>query len=119
MLDTWDKLKTFALDLNMPHVTEATAWGNPVLKAHGKMWCWWSPYVEAALFKCPIDERAMLRDADPEMFISHPHYEKHNLVLVAGAHLDAAWAEARLMRTWKELAPKRVLQAWEAEQAGE
>ncbi len=85
MLDTWDKLKTFALDLNMPHVTEATAWGNPVLKAHGKMWCWWSPYVEAALFKCPIDERAMLRDADPEMFISHPHYEKHNLVLVAGA----------------------------------
>lgn len=115
MLKTWDELKTCALTLNLPHVTEATSWGNPVLKAHGKLWTWWSPYLPAALFKCAPDERDMLRAADPDTFPVHAHYEKHALILVAAGRIDEGWAKARLTRTWRDMAPARVLTEWDAQ----
>lgn len=116
MLQNWEEVKAFALALDLPHVAEATSWGNEVLKAHGKLWTWWSPYLPAALFKCDKDEGDMLRAADPETFLFHKHYAKHNLILVAGGRIDEGWAEARLIRTWRDLAPKRVLKDWDAAQ---
>lgn len=116
MLSTWPEMKAHALSLGLPHVTEATSWGNEVLKAHGKLWVWWSPYVDAALFKCPIEEREVLQAADPETFLHHDHYAKHNLLLVAAGRIDPDWATARLTSTWRALAPKKVLQAWDQAQ---
>ncbi len=113
MLHTWEDVKALALNLEMPKVELGKSWGNEVLKAHGKLWTWWSPYLPAALFKCPIEEREMLRAADPETFLHHKHYESHSLILVASGRIDEEWAKARLVRTWKEMAPKRVLKAWE------
>jgi len=114
MIRTWAELKAVALELGLPGVEERTAWGNPVLKAHGKMWTWWSPYMDAALFKCDRDERDMPRQADPDTFPAHPHYENHNLILVAAGRIDRGWAEARLVRTWRDMAPKRVLAQFDA-----
>ena len=65
MINTWSQMKAFAISLELPKVEETTSWGNEVLKAHGKLWVWWSPYVEGALFKCDKEERDMLRQADP------------------------------------------------------
>lgn len=33
----WERLKTLALALDLPGVVESTAWGEPVLKVHGKL----------------------------------------------------------------------------------
>ena len=114
MIHNWPDLRDFALALTLPRVEETTAWGNPVLKAHGKMWVWWSPYMEAALFKCDREEREMLRSADSETFPTHPHYENHDLILVAAGRIDEGWAKARLISTWRALAPKRFLKEWDA-----
>jgi len=113
-LANWADLRDFALSLGLPQVEDAISWGNPNLKAHGKMWVWWSPYVEAAVFKCPFDESEFLRAADPATFLHHPHYQNHPLILVAAGRIDPAWAEARLRRSWAELAPKRWLKTWQA-----
>ncbi|MGH1576701.1 MmcQ/YjbR family DNA-binding protein [Planktotalea sp.] len=113
MINDWPQMKAFALSLGLPKVEETTSWGNEVLKAHEKLWVWWSPYVEAALFKCDKEERDMLRAADPETFIYHKHYESHNLILVAAGRIDEGWAEARLRSVWRGQAPKRFLKAWE------
>jgi hypothetical protein len=51
MIADWPGLRSLALSLNLPAIQEATAWGNPCVKAHGKMWCWWSPCANAAVFK--------------------------------------------------------------------
>jgi len=110
----WPGLRAFALGLDLPEVTDAVSWGNPTLKAHGKLWCWWSPYVDAAVFKGSIEEREMLQAADPATFLHHDHYAKHGLILVAAGRIDPGWAEERLRRTWREMAPKRWLKAWEA-----
>lgn len=117
MIGSWDELRAFALALALPRVEEATSWGNPALKAHGKLWCWWSPYVDAALFKCSKEERDFLRAADPETFPFHKHYEPHNLILVAAGRIDEGWAEARLRATWEDMAPKRFLKEWKAKEA--
>lgn len=117
MIQNWSEMKAFALGLDLPQVEEATSWGNDVLKAHGKLWVWWSPYLEAALFKCDKDEREMLRAADPDTFPFHKHYESHSLILVAGGRIDPGWAQARLRSTWRAMAPKRFLKEWDQSNA--
>jgi hypothetical protein len=114
MIHSYAELRAFALSLNLPQVEDSTGWGNPCLKAHGKMWTWWSPYEDAAVFKCDFDEREMLLQADPDTFLLHPHYAKHRLVLVRAGRIDPDWARARLIRQWRDAAPKRWLKTWDA-----
>ncbi len=112
----WPDLRALALSLNLPRVEDAVSWGHPNLKAHGKMWCWWSPYIDAAIFKGSIEEREALRDADPQTFVMHEHYRNSGCLLVAAGRIDRGWAEARLRRTWEDMAPKRWLATWKAGQ---
>ncbi|GAB5446668.1 MmcQ/YjbR family DNA-binding protein [Gymnodinialimonas sp.] len=115
-IQTWPELRDFAVALYLPKVEDAVSWGNPNLKAHGKMWCWWSPYVDAAIFKGSVEEREMLMQADPETFILHDHYANYGCILVAAGRIERDWVEARLRRTWRDLAPKRWLAKYDAEQ---
>ena len=114
----WAGLKALALSLKLPEITEAHPWGHEVLKAHGKMWCYWGAMADGAVFKADKAEREMLMDADPETFFLHPHYAPHNLVLVRPGRIDPGWARTRLIRDWRDLAPKRWLKTWDAAQAG-
>jgi hypothetical protein len=107
----WNRLKTLALDLGLPGVEETTTWGVPALKAHGKLWVWWSPSEDAPVFKVPIEERELLIEVEPETFFFTPHYRSHPLVLVQPEKLDLDWAKANLIRVWRAQAPKRVLKA--------
>lgn len=114
MIKTYDELRDLALSLNLPEVAEAAPWGNPCLKAHGKMWCWWSPYVDAAVFRASRDEREMLLAADPGTFATHPHYAAHDLILVRAGRINPDWARARLLQQWRDAAPRRFLKQWDA-----
>jgi hypothetical protein len=114
MIKDWPGLKGFALALDLPEVTLATPWGQEALKAFGKLWCHWSYYEDAAVFKADRDEREMLMEADPETFFLHPHYAPHKLVLVRAGRIDPDWARARLVAQWRAAAPKRFLKDWDA-----
>jgi hypothetical protein len=115
-LRNWPELRALALSLELPKVEDGVSWGNPNLKAHGKLWCWWSPYIDAGVFKGSIEERETLMAADPKTFVMHPHYAKSGLILVAAGLIDPDWARARLMQTWRDMAPKRFLKDWDASQ---
>jgi hypothetical protein len=110
----WDRLKQLALSLGLPGVEETTSWGQPTLKAHGKLWVWWSPHEDAPVFKVPFEEREVLVAAEPETFFFTPHYKNHPLVLVRPEKLDSDWAKANLIKVWRAQAPKRVLKAYDA-----
>ncbi len=110
----WERLKALAMELELPGVEETTSWGQPCLKAHGKLWVWWSPHEDAPVFKVPHDERDMLVEADPQTFFVTDHYRRHALILVRPERLDPAWAEMNLVRVWRAQAPKRVLKAYDA-----
>ncbi|MFZ9199674.1 MAG: hypothetical protein ACO22Z_10020, partial [Paracoccaceae bacterium] len=76
------------------------------------------PYIDAAVFKASRDERDMLLQADPDTFTLHPHYAAHNLILVRAGRIDEDWARARLIRDWRDAAPKRWLKEWDIRQGG-
>jgi hypothetical protein len=77
----WDALKALALALDLPGIEE-TGSGNPGLKAHGKLWVWWSPHENAPVFKVPFEERDFLIEVDPDTFFFTPHYRNYPMVLV-------------------------------------
>lgn len=118
MIRTWPELRDFALSLDLPEVTVAHSHGHQVLRAFGKLWCNWSMYADGAVFKAAKDEREMLIAADPKTFFLHPHYLNYDYVLVRGGRIDPGWARARLIRQWREAAPKRFLKDWDAKHGG-
>ena len=111
---TYESVKELALSLELPGVTEAVSWGQPCLKAHGKLWVFWSPSENAPVFKVPFEEREMLVETAPDVFFFTDHYKNHKLVLVYPDKLDPDWARANLVRVWREMAPKRLLKAYDA-----
>jgi hypothetical protein len=110
---TYAKLKKLALALKLPGVVEATSWGQPCLKAHGKLWVWWSPHEDVPVFKVDRAMRDMLIEVDPERFFVTPHYQAHGLILVRPDRLEADWARKTLIESWRAMAPKRVLKAYD------
>jgi hypothetical protein len=114
----WNRIRKLALGLGLPGVEETTSWGEPALKAHGKLWVWWSPSEDAPVFKVPIEEREILIEAEPETFFVTPHYNRSAMVLVRPEKLDLAWAKANLVRVWRSQAPKRVLRAYDDAHGG-
>lgn len=112
---TYETLRDLALSLGLPGVTEAVSWGQPCLKAHGKLWFFWSPTENAPVFKVPFEERDMLVESDPETYFFTPHYQNHKLVLARPERVDPGWAKANLVRVWREQAPKRLLKAYDAD----
>jgi hypothetical protein len=94
----WQRLKTLALSLGLPGVEETISWGQPTLKAHGKLWVWWSPHEDAPVFKVPFEEREILVEVEPDTFFFTPHYKSHPLVLVRPEKLGARQSDQGLAR---------------------
>ncbi|HBS34480.1 MAG TPA: hypothetical protein DEA50_05300 [Parvularcula sp.] len=109
-------IRTLALSLGLPGVTEAVSWGQPCLKAHGKLWFFWSPSENAPVFKIPFEERDMLVASAPDTFFFTGHDKSHPLALAGPDRIGRPWIRANLFRVWRELAPKRVLKRWDEEQ---
>jgi hypothetical protein len=112
----WDRIKTIALGLILPRVEVSTTWGEPALKAHGKLWVWWSPNEDAPVFKVPFEEREVLVEVDPETYFFSPHYKNYPLVLARPEKLDLNWVKANLLKVWRSQAPKRLLKEFDASQ---
>ncbi len=115
----WADLRAFALGLGLPQVEEAVSWGNPVLKAHGKLWTWWAPqaYADAPVFKVEAEERDFLLEAAPEVFFITGHHRPHGLILMRPQAFDSDWARSTLFKVWRRQAPKRFLKDWDAQNA--
>lgn len=113
----WDDLRAFALSLDLPEVVDSVSWGNPGLKAHGKLWTWWAPQADAdaPVFKVAPEERDFLLEAAPETFFITDHHKPHGLILMRPEHFDADWARSNLFKVWRKQAPKRFLKTWDAD----
>ncbi|MEM7766965.1 MAG: MmcQ/YjbR family DNA-binding protein [Pseudomonadota bacterium] len=116
----WDDLRSFALSLDLPEVTDAVSWGNPNLKAHGKMWTWCAPQAnaDAPAFKVDAGEMAFLLEVRGETFFATDHHKPHNIVLMRPDRFDADWARANLIAVWRKQAKKTWLKAWDAANPG-
>lgn len=103
----WERIRDVALGLGLAGVEEGTTYGQPTLKAHGKLWVWWSPHEDAPVFKVGLDEREVLLEALPERFFVTDHYRRSGLVLMHPDKLDLDWIAGNLRKVWLAQAPRR------------
>jgi hypothetical protein len=104
--------------LSWPGVAEGTSYGAPSLKAFGKFLTRLKEDGDSiVLLGISFDEREVLMETHGDVFNITEHYRNYPAVLMRLSAADPASAEAMLRRRWRQLAPKKIRVAFEAEAA--
>ncbi|HEY8543499.1 MAG TPA: MmcQ/YjbR family DNA-binding protein [Acidimicrobiales bacterium] len=111
---TEDDVRRIALSL--PETTEKPWFGTPGFRVKDKGFLRIRSEAEGGLVVWVPDEgeKEALLASEPDKFFTTPHYDGHPVVLV---HLDAVDEEELtelIVESWRQKAPKRVLQAYDA-----
>lgn len=75
---------------------------------------------EGAVFalRCDPDERDFLIEIEPDTFFTTDHYSGYPYVLIRLAATDAERLAPLVERSWRNSAPKRLLEAFDRDRAG-
>ena len=104
------------LAAHLPGVEISSWYGTPALKVAGKgIVRWKAPGVLVVL--CPLEFKEMLLEADPLVYYETPHYQGWPAMLVRMDAVDDERLQDRIECAWREKAPPRLIQQYEAEQA--
>jgi hypothetical protein len=104
----------------LPGVEVGTSFGTPALRVRGKGMCRLRTNPDALVLRVSdMGEREALLQSQPDVFFSTPHYDGYPYVLVRLAAVDPVELEELLEEAWRVRAAKRVVKAWEAEQASD
>jgi len=99
------------IGLSLPGVVESTSYGTPSLKLDGKrgrMIARLREDGETLVVRCPIPEREMLIEAEPDVFTVTDHYRDHDYVLIRLAAADRDLLDERLTEAWALVAPPEL-----------
>ena len=108
-----------ALVLSFPETTESSAYGKPAYKVAGKFFTRLRAEDQSlVLTGVSFDEREMYMAAEPKTFHITAHYRDYPAVLARIASVDAGTVRVLLERRWREIAPRKLVKAWDAEKAG-
>ena len=89
-----------AFALALPGAEESTSYGRPAVKVRSKAFVY--PGRERGSFavSCPLDEKEMLMETDPDTFWETPHYSGWPAVLVHFGSADRERIEVVIRRAW-------------------
>lgn len=108
----WTDIVNFAHRLG--GVTEAHSYGEPSLKVGKAMLTRLRVDDRSIVLKdIDPDERDMLMALAPDLFFTEDHYLGYNIVLARIAAADLARLAPFIERTWRRIAPKRVVAAYD------
>lgn len=111
MPTTADDVRTIALTL--PDTAEKLAWGQPTFRVAGKIFAALGDDDTTMGVKCPVEDRAELIASEPEkFFVRKGHDDNYAWLRVRLAALeDAAELTAVLTDSWRQAAPRKLLDA--------
>jgi hypothetical protein len=101
-----------------PGAEESTTYGQPAFKVGGKLFAWLSPdsAAEGALaVRVDPGEKELLLVSD-DAYFQTPHYDDHPILLIRLERATRAQLEDRIEDSWLLRAPKRLADAYVAEQ---
>lgn len=102
--------------LSFPGVEEGSSYGSPAFKVKGKFLTRLRREDDSVvLVDIPFDEREMLMEAEPATFHFTPHYKDYPSVLARIESLHAGSFRAFIERRWRNVAPKTLVKAYDAE----
>jgi hypothetical protein len=103
---TFDELTSLLLSWDL--VEPGTHYGTPSFRVRGKMLTRLKEDGDSIVIKgVPPEERAMLIEADPDLYYLTDHYRNYPMMLMRLSRADAAAVAAMLGRTYRELLPKK------------
>jgi len=109
-LATWATVKR--LGKKLPEVEESTWAGTPSLKVRKRSFVRLrEPGVIVVLVD--LDEKEALLRAEPDVFFTTPHYDGYPAVLVRLQAIGPDELAEVLEESWRRVAPKRVLKAFD------
>jgi hypothetical protein len=117
-MPSWEDV--IGIGTRLPGVELGTSYGTPALRVRGKGMCRLRTNPDALVLRVSdMGEREALLQSQPDVFFSTPHYDGYPYVLVRLAAVDPVELEELLEEAWRVRAAKRVVKAWEAEQASD
>ena len=95
-----------------PGTEESTSYGTPAFKVKKKLLLRLREDWETLVIHS--DDRDIWIDKDPDVFYVTDHYRNYPYVLVNLKKVKKAQLKAVIIQSWKEMAPKKLLDTYEA-----
>jgi hypothetical protein len=92
----------------LPEVEESTSYGTPSLKVRGKSFARLKD-AGTLVVLCALEEKEMLLEVDPKVYVEMDHYKGWPVVLVRLRAIGTGDLRHRLERAWRLKAPKRLV----------
>ncbi|MDR3512414.1 MAG: MmcQ/YjbR family DNA-binding protein [Caulobacteraceae bacterium] len=104
------------LVMSFPEASEGVSYGKPAFKVAGKFFTRIRAEDQSlVLTGVSFDEREMYMEAEPATFHITAHYKDYPAVLARIASVDAGTVRVLLERRWREIAPRKLVRARDAE----
>ena len=104
--------------MSFPGAEEGVSYGAPAYKVNGKFFTRLRREDQSVVLTgVSFDERDMLMEAEPATFHTTPHYKDYPSVLARIETLHAGSFRNFLDRKWREIAPKKMIKAFDAQKA--
>ena len=91
----------------LPGIEAATSYGTPSLTVRGKLLLRVKD-TDTLVFRCTLEDKAMLIEAAPEIYFETDHYVGWPAVLVRLSAISDAELAHRLEKAWQLQAPKKL-----------
>jgi len=108
----WEDVR--ALALRFPGTEESTLYGTPAVRARSSLLARLRDDGETLVLRVDYEERLALVHEQPEVFSVTRHYEDYPFVLVRLAAVDREELAELLEEAWRDVAPVRVVAAYDA-----
>lgn len=109
---TFEQVRTVALDF--PGVEDSTSYGTPALKVRGKLLARLHQDGECLVLRVDIIDRQIMIQSAPGTFFITDHYRDYPWILVRFSAAQARELPALIERAWRLVAPKRLIEQYEA-----
>ena len=102
------------LAMRLPEVEEGTSYGTLAFRVKGRLVARLREDDESLVVRSDFDEREILIEADPRTYFITDHYRNSPMLLVHLSVVEAGELGALLEESWRRVAPKRALAAFDA-----
>ena len=105
--------------LSLPETTEKPSYGTPGFRVKDKLFLRIRTEAEGGLvvFVSDLGEKEALLQSEPKKFFTTPHYDGYATVLVNLKAIGVRELRELITESWRLKAPKRVLDAFDAQQS--
>jgi hypothetical protein len=110
---TLDDVRRLALSL--PETSERPCYGTPGFYVRKHLFARIRSDEESVVVKVDMGERDLLMGAEPDVFFVTDHYREYGYVLVRVEAIEEDELLEVLTDSWRMVAPKRLLAAFDAE----